>query len=62
MRCHPFLDWIIKKFAAKEFKWNLYGQKVLVGKAALLEQEGVEIIDEPGDRNGTIVYLAVNDR
>ncbi|AFM41593.1 heavy metal-translocating P-type ATPase, Cd/Co/Hg/Pb/Zn-transporting [Desulfosporosinus acidiphilus SJ4] len=75
--CHPIAQSIRDKYGknvdssiirdyqeigGKGIQVNLSGETVLVGKAALLEEEGIEIIDEPGDRTGTTVYLAVNDR
>ncbi|MCL4439807.1 MAG: cadmium-translocating P-type ATPase, partial [Firmicutes bacterium] len=51
-----------QEISGKGIQVSLCGQEVLVGKAVLLEQAGVDVLAEADNRTGTTVHLAVNGR
>ncbi|WP_425803215.1 heavy metal translocating P-type ATPase [Desulfitobacterium sp. Sab5] len=51
-----------QEISGKGIQVNLRGQEVLVGKAALFEQAGVDVQAEADHRTGTTVHLAVNGK
>ena len=51
-----------QEISGKGIQVRLRGQEVLVGKAVLLEQAGVDVLTEADNRAGTTVHLAVNGR